>query len=172
MKTTVFHKPYPLWIKIILAVYMIAFAAATWNHVADFIVGGLLPYDKYWNVPCWMNVYWTSLTILDPLAILVLLFYLRPGLDMYFIIIISDVIKICMQITLSGTYHYLKTFFWLARYCSFCFCAYPPHYSETTCIFKFRSAKRISFSRSYPMIFNRVFRDVTFPTQTTNRERI
>lgn len=91
MKTTVFHKSYPVWIKIILAVYMIAFAAATWNHVADIIVGGLFPYNKFWDAPCWMNVYWTSLTILDPLAIMVLLFYLRPGLLMYFIIMFSDV---------------------------------------------------------------------------------
>ena len=91
MKTTVFHRPYPLWIKIILAVYMIAFAAATWNHAADIMTAGLFPYDKFWDVPCWMNVYWTSLTILDPLAIMVLLFYLRPGLLIYFIIMFSDV---------------------------------------------------------------------------------
>lgn len=91
MKTTVFHRPYPLWIKIILAVYMIAFAAATWNHVADIITAGMFPYDQFWDVPCWMNVYWTSLTLLDPLAIVVLLFYLRPGLLFYFLIMFSDV---------------------------------------------------------------------------------
>ena len=92
MKPTVFHRPYPVWIKIILAVYIIAFASATWNHLADIIAGGLFPYDKFWEVPWWMNVYWTSLTILDPLAILLLLFYLRPGLFMYFVIMVSDVV--------------------------------------------------------------------------------
>jgi lipopolysaccharide export LptBFGC system permease protein LptF len=49
----------------------------------------LLGYDY---VPLAINVYWTLLTILDPLAILLLLFFPFPGMALSVLIMITDLI--------------------------------------------------------------------------------
>jgi hypothetical protein len=77
--------------KIILGIYVIAFLGATFNHVSDLVRGGLFPYTVWWGVPLCLNVYWTSLTILDPLAIVLLLGRVRIGCVCYLLIMISDV---------------------------------------------------------------------------------
>lgn len=50
----------------ILAVYLAAFAIATASHASDLVRWGFLPYDF---APRPLNAFWTSLALLDPLVI-------------------------------------------------------------------------------------------------------
>lgn len=77
--------------RIILLIYILAFSGATFNHVSDLVEFGLFPYSEMYGVPAFMNIYWTSLTLLDPLAILVLLLHVRRGCILYLAIMLSDV---------------------------------------------------------------------------------
>ncbi|MFZ5940358.1 MAG: hypothetical protein ACOYXB_07270 [Bacteroidota bacterium] len=77
--------------RIILVIYILAFAGATFNHVSDLVEFGFFPYSAMYGVPAFMNIYWTALTLLDPLAILVLLLHVRRGCLFYLAIMLSDV---------------------------------------------------------------------------------
>ena len=68
--------------------YICAFAVATICHFFDIVRGGWLPYTKY---ALGLNVFWTSLTFLDPLAIALLLYRRRGGLGLALLIITVDV---------------------------------------------------------------------------------
>ena len=64
---------------LILVIFILAFAGATYNHVMDLVSGGLFSYTKEWGTPVIFNLYWTRLTILDPLAIIALIVKVRAG---------------------------------------------------------------------------------------------
>ncbi|MGZ8286724.1 MAG: hypothetical protein ACXW27_13045 [Allosphingosinicella sp.] len=73
----------------ILAVYLAAFGAASFFHASDIVRWGLLPYD---HAPRPINVFWTSLTLLDPLVIVLLVTgRRRPGLALAALVMIADV---------------------------------------------------------------------------------
>ena len=80
-------------LKVVLLFYMAAFLGAFWNHSSDLLRGGLFPYTQ-WNplVPEWLNFYWTSLTIVDLAAVLLLLLNIEFGTLAYLAIIVSDVL--------------------------------------------------------------------------------
>lgn len=72
-----------------LAVYLAAFAAASFFHASDVVRWGLLPYD---HAPRWINVFWTSLTLLDPLVIALLVTGRRRlGLALAALVMAADV---------------------------------------------------------------------------------
>jgi hypothetical protein len=73
----------------ILLAYVCAFAVGTACHLLDIARGGWLPYRKY---SPGLNVFWTSLTFLDPLAILLLMYRVRAGLCLALLIITADVL--------------------------------------------------------------------------------
>ena len=75
--------------KVFIVIYILSFAVASATHLRDIISGGFLPYSRY---PLWANIYWTSLTVMDPVSIVLLLICFRPGLFAYAAVIISDVI--------------------------------------------------------------------------------
>ena len=54
---------------------VLCFTGAALRHAADLWHGGWLPYNDF---PLWTNIFWTTLTFLDPLAALML--WLRPRL--------------------------------------------------------------------------------------------
>lgn len=84
----------------IYLLYIVAFFIATSTHTRDLILGGFLPYT---GKPLWANIYWTSLTLADPLAVVILLLSLRKGIVMYGVIIISDVIiNLYFTMSLAG----------------------------------------------------------------------
>ncbi len=79
--------------KLFLIVYTASFLGATYNHVMDLILHGLFPYQRLNDsVSFLLNVYWTLLTIVDPLAIILLWISIDLGLVAYGLVIISDVI--------------------------------------------------------------------------------
>lgn len=74
--------------RIVVGVLVAGFAIGTTTHTLHLVNAGWVVFDA---APTWMNVYWTALTALDPLAA-VLLLYRRPvGLTLGAAIILSDV---------------------------------------------------------------------------------
>ncbi len=74
--------------RIVVAVLVAGFAIGTLTHTLHLVNVGWIVFD---DAPVWMNVYWTALTALDPLAA-ALLIYRRPaGLALGAAIILSDV---------------------------------------------------------------------------------
>jgi hypothetical protein len=73
----------------VLAIYLAAFAAAAFFHASDVVRWGLLPYD---HAPRPINVFWTSLTLLDPLVIALLVTGRRRlGLALAALVMAADV---------------------------------------------------------------------------------
>ncbi|KAF0649809.1 MULTISPECIES: hypothetical protein [Streptomyces] len=55
----------------VVAVHCAALAFGTVAHVSDLVTGGLRPHAAF--APWWLDAYWTSLAVLDPLALVLLL---------------------------------------------------------------------------------------------------
>ncbi|WP_405861340.1 hypothetical protein OG361_38925 [Streptomyces sp. NBC_00090] len=87
MAITWMHRT-PRWV-----VVLVCFVAAgllfvgTVAHVSDLIRHSLRPYA--W-APGWLNLYWTSLAFLDPLAAVLLLRGRRTGIDLACAIMATD----------------------------------------------------------------------------------
>ena len=74
--------------RIMIGVLVGGFAIGTVTHSLHLVNVGWVVFD---DAPTWMNVYWTALTALDPLAA-VLLIWKRPiGLALGAAIILSDI---------------------------------------------------------------------------------
>lgn len=78
-------RPHPPWVKVVLAIYVLAFLIGTSTHVNALVHGWWLPHHPF------VNAYWASLTFLDPLAIFLLLRFPRAGLLAALAIMITDV---------------------------------------------------------------------------------
>ena len=55
--------------KTIVAIYILAFAIGTLSHTLDL----LYQFPPYSGYPLWMRTFWTSLVVIDPIVILLLL---------------------------------------------------------------------------------------------------
>ena len=73
---------------LILAVYVAAFSVGTMTHVADVLRWGILPRNQYHVA---FNMFWSSLTLFDPLAIVLLLRRQRSGILLGGLIMVLDV---------------------------------------------------------------------------------
>ncbi len=73
----------------ILMVYTAAFGVGTTTHIVTMVEYG---WHTYSLEPVWLEHYWSSLTILDPLAIILLWTRIRAGLVLALAIMISDVL--------------------------------------------------------------------------------
>lgn len=74
--------------RLVVAVLVIGFLIGTTTHIIHLVTMGWIVFD---TAPPWMNVYWTALTALDPIAAILLLWWRRAGLALGAAIIISDV---------------------------------------------------------------------------------
>jgi hypothetical protein len=79
---------YPRAVKVLFALYALCFLWGTHNHVVDLRRGGFLPYTY---APLPFNIYWTSLTLLDPLAALLLFVLPYHGMVLAVAIMVSDI---------------------------------------------------------------------------------
>ncbi len=77
--------------RLILAIFIFALSVATGNHITDLYIGGLFPYAEGAGAPEIINIYWTSLTILDPMAIAMLVMNVRLGYVVAICIMVTDV---------------------------------------------------------------------------------
>ncbi|MBN1116900.1 MAG: hypothetical protein JXA77_06840 [Bacteroidales bacterium] len=107
-----FTSKYTKPLQILLFLYIIGFTIGTTTHTIDIIKGGFLPYN---HLELWKNIYWTSLTLLDFLAIVLVIYSLVPALILANIIMISDVLINTQFLTVFSHY---KLVFQLV------FCAY------------------------------------------------
>jgi hypothetical protein len=74
---------------IVLGLYVTCFGIGAFNHARDFLVYGWRPYS--WGPPL-LEAFWSSLVVLDLLAIAMLLSrFRRPGLLLAAAIMIADV---------------------------------------------------------------------------------
>ena len=90
--------------RILLMLIIAGFAVGTSTHVLELAVGGWLPYT---SVPFWKNLYWSMLTFLDPLVILLIFIRLKPALGLANAVIISDVLINTEFFTNFGYYRIL-----------------------------------------------------------------
>jgi hypothetical protein len=90
------------FVKVIFAIYIFGFSYGTTNHLIDIQRDGLLGYNY---VPLPINIYWTLLTILDPLAIILLLFFPFLGMALSVLIMATD-LAVNISVTL---YYYMQT---------------------------------------------------------------
>lgn len=81
-------RSHPVSIKLLFVIYALCFLIATFNHARDLWHGGFLPYR---HAPLGFNVYWTSLTLLDPLTVVLLCWLPRGGIVLAVLIMVSDV---------------------------------------------------------------------------------
>lgn len=78
-----------LWIeRIVVGVLVAGFAIGTITHVRHLIHAGWIVFE---SAPTWMNVYWATLTALDPLAAVLLIVRRPTGLALGAGVIVSDV---------------------------------------------------------------------------------
>ena len=91
----------------IRAVWCLGFAVGTVVHLSDILIYGLWPYTY---APTWMNVFWTSLAVLDPLVVMLLIRRLRTGLVAGTLVMIADLAVNTYAGTLPGITGWSLTF--------------------------------------------------------------
>lgn len=74
--------------RLAIGVLVAGFAIGTTTHTVQLVTRGWVVFTA---APVWMNVYWTALTFLDPLAAVLLLRSRRAGLVLALAIMLSDV---------------------------------------------------------------------------------
>lgn len=81
-------------------VWIAGFLIGTTTHVLDLVAGGV---DTYGDAPPALRVFWISLTLLDPLAALLLLLKRPTGIALGLTIILSDIaVNWTVFLTISG----------------------------------------------------------------------
>ncbi|WP_454131442.1 hypothetical protein [Microbacterium lacticum] len=73
---------------VVLVVWIAGFLIGTASHVLDLIAGGA---DTYGEFPPALRVFWFSLTVLDPLTVLLLLLRKRAGIILGLVVILADI---------------------------------------------------------------------------------
>lgn len=78
------------WPVAIRVLYALCLASAAYNHLRIALDHGL--WWDYGGIPLFYQIFWTSLTFIDPLAVLLLLVQPRAGLVLTATIIVVDVL--------------------------------------------------------------------------------
>lgn len=78
-------KSYPIGVRLVLLIYVAAFTVGTTTHLNSLLHGWWLPHHSL------LNAYWTSLVVLDPLTIVLLLRTPRLGVLAAVLIMFTDV---------------------------------------------------------------------------------
>ena len=78
------------WPTVLRVLYALCLAGAAWNHLRIALDHGL--WWDYGGIPLFYQIFWTSLTFIDPLAVLLLLVRPRAGLILTAAIIVTDVL--------------------------------------------------------------------------------
>ncbi len=74
--------------RLVVGALVAGFAIGTATHTLQLVSRGWVVFA---SAPVWMNVYWTALTLLDPLAAVLLICARRAGLLLALAIMVSDV---------------------------------------------------------------------------------
>jgi hypothetical protein len=74
-------------IRVVVAAAVLVFGYGTAAHVGQLVTGGARPYP---SAPAWLAVYFVSLTLLDPLAAILLALRRSTGLILGCAVLVSD----------------------------------------------------------------------------------
>ena len=75
-------------VALVVAAWIAGFCIGTTFHVIELLVQG---FDVYANVPVRVRVFWVSLTVIDPLVVVLLLMRARAGIWLACIVMVVDV---------------------------------------------------------------------------------
>ncbi len=75
-------------VTLVLAVWVAGFSIGTITHLTELLTQG---FGVYGNVPVGVRVFWVSLTIIDPLVVMLLLLRLRAGIGLGVAVMVADV---------------------------------------------------------------------------------
>ncbi|HEY1106103.1 MAG TPA: hypothetical protein VGE78_08130 [Agromyces sp.] len=73
---------------VILVVWIAGFVVGTTTHVMDLVAGGV---DAYAGFPPGVRVFWMSLTLLDPITVVLLALRRRAGIVLALVVILADI---------------------------------------------------------------------------------
>jgi len=73
---------------VVRIVWVVGYLIGTTTHVADIVHGGVNTYDGF---PTALRVFWLSLTVLDPLIVVLLLRRRRLGIVLGVVVILLDI---------------------------------------------------------------------------------
>ena len=85
--------------RVVKVCWSAGFLAGTIMHILDITRLGVF---GYYYVSDWINVYWTGLTVLDPLAAVLIWWQRRAGIVLGLAIMLSDIIINSYVSTLPG----------------------------------------------------------------------
>lgn len=89
---------YPASVRLLFSIYSVCFLAGTYTHITGLVRRGFLAFP----VPLSIGVFWDTLTLLDPLTVLLLWWHPKAGIRLGLAIMIAD---ICVN-----TYTYLANY--------------------------------------------------------------
>lgn len=75
-------------VTLVLAVWVAGFSVGTITHLIELLTQG---FGVYGNVPVCVRVFWVSLTLIDPLIVIMLLLRLRAGIWLAIVVMVADV---------------------------------------------------------------------------------
>jgi hypothetical protein len=78
-------RSHPFHVRLIMMTYIVAFAIGTATHINIILHGWWAPHHPL------LNTYWTSLALLDPLTIVLLVRAPRLGMPLALIVMLTDV---------------------------------------------------------------------------------
>jgi hypothetical protein len=79
----------PQFIRVIVAVVVLLLAYGTVVHVVQLVSSG---FDPYPGLPGWLRIYFVALTVLDPLAAVLLTRRHRSGVALATMVLVSDAV--------------------------------------------------------------------------------
>lgn len=90
----------PRGIRIAQLIWIAGFLVGTTTHIADLVFGGS---DAYFGYPDAVRLFWVSLTVLDPLAVVLIALRSRAGVPLGVLIMIADVtVNLSVAATVGG----------------------------------------------------------------------
>lgn len=79
--------PKPTYLKVTQLVWVLGYLVGTTTHVVDLVLGGGEPYAGF---PAAVRVFWVSLTVVDPLTVVLLLLRRPLGVVLGAVVILAD----------------------------------------------------------------------------------
>ncbi|MET9956890.1 hypothetical protein ABZ135_35815 [Streptomyces sp. NPDC006339] len=75
-------------VRLVLAVWVAGLLVGTVAHLGDLVAEGPFAHREF--APAWLDLYWSSLAVVDPLAAVLLLRGRRVGVDLLLAVLATD----------------------------------------------------------------------------------
>jgi hypothetical protein len=85
---------------VVLVVWILGFLVGTTTHILDLAAGGV---ETYAGFPAGVRLFWVSLTVLDPLTVVLLALRRRAGIVLALAVILADIaVNWTVFVTIGG----------------------------------------------------------------------